>query len=108
MKYRGKINENTKATLGVLINFGEILYLLKTHSNICNGSEECSVEVSASSFASDYLGDVLKYQSRHKGYSLGVLINFGEILDLLKIHSNIRCGSEECSVEVSVTYFASD
>ena len=48
----------------------------------------------------------VKNQSRHQGYSLGVFINFGEILDLLKIHSNIRLGSEECSVEVSATYFA--
>ena len=50
----------------------------------------------------------VKNQSRHQGYSLGVLMNFGEILYLLKTHSNISCGSEECSVEVSVTYFASD
>ena len=31
---------------------------------------------------------------------LGVLFNFGEILDLLKTDSNISWGSEECSVNV--------
>ena len=46
--------------------------------------------------------------TRHQGYSLAVFINFEEILDLLKIHSNICCGSDECSVEVSAKYFASD
>ena len=50
----------------------------------------------------------MKNQWKHQGYSLGVLINFGEISDLLKTHSNISWSSEECSVEVSATYFASD
>ena len=50
----------------------------------------------------------VKNQRKHQGYSLGVFINLGEILDLLKTHSNISWGSEECSVEVAVTYFASD
>ena len=50
----------------------------------------------------------MKNQWKHQGYSLIVLINFGEISDLLKTDSNIRWGSEECSVEVSATYFASD
>ena len=46
----------------------------------------------------------VKNQLRHQGYSLGVLINFGnfgQTLDLLETHSNISWGSEECSVEVS-------
>ena len=48
----GKINKNTKA-IACLKNFGEISYLLKTHLNICCVSEECSVEVAATYFASD-------------------------------------------------------
>ena len=80
-------------SLGVLINFGEISDLLKTDPNISWGSEKCSVEVS---------GDILSFgivrrcfeismknQWKHQGYSLGVLINFGEISDLLKTDSNI-------------------
>ena len=51
---------------------------------------------------------LVKTQWKHQGYSLGVLINFGEISDLLKTDWNISWGSEECSVEVSATYFASD
>ena len=46
----------------------------------------------------------LKNQLRYQGYSLGVLINFGNFgqrLDLLETHSNISWGSEECSVEAS-------
>ena len=50
----------------------------------------------------------MKNQWKHQGYGLGVLINFGEISDLLKTDSNISWGSEKCSVEVSATYFASD
>ena len=48
-----------------------------------------------------------KKQLRHKGYSLGVLIdsgNFGHILDLVETHSNISWGSEEHSVEVSAKH----
>ena len=50
----------------------------------------------------------MKNQWKQQDYRLGVLINIGEISDLLKTDSNIRWGSEECSVEVSATYFASD
>ena len=50
----------------------------------------------------------VKNQWKHQGYSLGVLINFGEILDLMKTDSNISRGSEECSVEVLAIYFVSD
>ena len=50
----------------------------------------------------------MKNQWKHLGYRLGVFINFGKILDLLKTHSNISMGSEECSVQVSATYFALD
>ena len=39
---------------------------------------------------------------------LGVFINFGEISDFLNTDWNTNWGSEECSVEVSATYFASD
>ena len=52
----------------------------------------------------------LKNQLRYQGYSLGVLINFGNFgqsLDLLETHSNISWGSEQCSVEVSAKHFAS-
>ena len=45
---------------------------------------------------------------KHKGYSLGVLITFDEILDSLKTDSNNSYGSEECSIEISATNFASD
>ena len=50
----------------------------------------------------------MKNQEKHQDYSLGVLINFREISGLLKTDSNISWGSEECSVEVFATYFASD
>ena len=51
-----------------------------------------------------------KNQLRHEGYSLGVLINFGNFFqsfDFLETHSNISWGSEECSEEVSAIDFAS-
>ena len=44
----------------------------------------------------------------HQGYSVVVLITFDEISDSLKNDSNISYGSEECSIDVSETYFASD
>ena len=50
----------------------------------------------------------MKNQWKHQGYSIGVLINFGELSDLLKTHSNISLGSEKRSVQVSATYFAWD
>ena len=50
----------------------------------------------------------VKNQWKHQGHRLGVLIKFGLISDFLKTHSNISWGSEECSVEVLATYFASD
>ena len=43
-------------------------------------------------------------QFRHQGYSLGVLIDFGNFshsLDLVKTHSNITWVSDEHSVGVS-------
>ena len=48
-----------------------------------------------------------KNQFRHQGYSLGVLIDFGNfshILDLVENHLNITWGSEEHSVEVSAKH----
>ena len=48
----------------------------------------------------------MKNQWKNLGYSLGVLIHFGKISDMLKTHSNISLGFEECSVQVSATYFA--
>ena len=53
------------------------------------------------------ISNIGKNQFRHQGYSLGVLIDFGNfshILDLVETHSNITLGSEENSVEVSVKH----
>ena len=52
----------------------------------------------------------VKNQLRHQGYSLGVLIDFGNCgqrLDLLENHSNISWGSDKNSVEVLAKDFAS-
>ena len=50
------------------------------------------------------ISNIGKNQFRHKGYRLGVLIdfsNFSDSLDLVETHSNITWVSEEHSVEVS-------
>ena len=49
-------------SLFVFITFDDISDSLKTDSNISYGREECSIDVLATYFASDYLSDVLKYR----------------------------------------------
>ena len=56
------------------------------------------------------ISNIDKNQLRHQGYSLGVLIDFGNFnhsLDLVETHSNIPWGSEELSLEIFAIHFSS-
>ena len=56
------------------------------------------------------ISNIDKNQFRHQGYSLGVLIDFGNFnhsLDLVETHSNITTGSEERLVEVLARHSSS-
>ena len=83
------------------------LHLLKTHSNVsCRSFGKRFRFV----LVSRCLEMSVKNHLRHRGYSLGVLINFrnfGQRLDLLETHSNVSWGSEKHSVEVSAKDFTS-